>query len=81
MGEQVAARVKAAGDRIAAIAARLPPHRSMQSCLNRSEGIASSDVEGILYNPAVSEPHRIASGQNTTPNAAFATRKPTERPA
>ncbi len=47
ISEQAAARVKAAGDRIAAIAARLPPHRSMQWCLNRSEGIASSDVEGI----------------------------------
>ena len=47
MGEQAAARVKAAGDRIAAMAARLPPQRSMQWCLNRSEGIASSDVEGI----------------------------------
>ncbi|WP_420618634.1 Fic family protein [Candidatus Poriferisocius sp.] len=44
---QTAARVKAAGDRIAALAVKLPPHRSMQWCLNRSEGIASSDVEGI----------------------------------
>ena len=47
MGEQTAARIKTAGDRIIAISARLPPHRSMQWCLNRTEGIASSDVEGI----------------------------------
>ena len=47
LGGQTAARVKAAGDRIAALAARLPSHRSMRWCLNRSEGIASSDVEGI----------------------------------
>ena len=47
MGGQTAARIKAAGDRIAALAARLPSHRSMRWCLNRSEGIASSDVEGI----------------------------------
>ncbi|MCQ3807920.1 MAG: Fic family protein [Acidimicrobiaceae bacterium] len=47
MGQQATARVKAAGDRIATMAARLPPHRSLQWCLNRAEGIASSDVEGI----------------------------------
>ena len=47
MGEQTARRVKAAGDRIMRLAAELPQHRSMQWCLNRSEGIASSDVEGV----------------------------------
>ena len=47
IGEQTAQRVKAAGDRIAGLAAKLPQHRSMEWCLNRSEGIASSDVEGI----------------------------------
>ena len=47
IGEQTAQRLKAAGDRIAGLAARLPQHRAMQWCLNRSEGIASSDVEGI----------------------------------
>ena len=44
---QTAQRVKAAGDRIAGLGAKLPQHRSMVWCLNRSEGIASSDVEGI----------------------------------
>lgn len=47
MGKQTAARVRAAGERIAALGAGLPPHRSMRWCLERSEGLASSDVEGI----------------------------------
>ena len=47
LGTATAGRVKAAGDRIAAMAACLPSHRSLRWCLNRSEGIASSDVEGI----------------------------------
>ena len=47
MGEQTAHRVKVVGDRIAGLAVRLPQHHSMWWCLNRSEGIASSDVEGI----------------------------------
>lgn len=47
ISEQTAERVKAVGDRITGLAADLPQHRSMQWCLNRSEGIASSDVEGI----------------------------------
>ena len=47
ISEQTAQLVQAAGDRIAAMAAKLPQHRAMRWCLNRSEGIASSDVEGI----------------------------------
>ena len=47
ISEQTAERVQAAGDRIMGLAADLPEHRSMRWCLNRSEGIASSDVEGI----------------------------------
>ncbi len=47
LGEQTAQRVKAIGDRITGLAAKLPQHRAMQWCLNRAEGIASSDVEGI----------------------------------
>ncbi|WP_419924443.1 Fic family protein [Candidatus Poriferisocius sp.] len=47
IGGQTAQRVKAASDRIAGLAAKLPQHRSMAWCLNRSEGVASSDVEGI----------------------------------
>ena len=47
ISEQAAERVRAAGDRIARLASELPLHRSMQWCLNRSEGIASSDLEGI----------------------------------
>lgn len=47
ISEQTAERVNAAGDRIAGLAAELPQHGSMRWCLNRSEGIASSDVEGI----------------------------------
>ena len=47
MGEQTAHLVKTTGDRIAGLAARLPQHRAVWWCLNRSEGIASSDVEGI----------------------------------
>jgi fido (protein-threonine AMPylation protein) len=47
ISEQTAQRVRVAGERIAGLAAKLPQHRSMPWCLNRSEGIASSDVEGI----------------------------------
>ena len=47
MGRQTAACVRAAGERIIALGARLRSHRSVRWCLHRSEGIASSDVEGI----------------------------------
>lgn len=47
LGEEVSRRVRAAGDRLAGLQARVPQHRAMRWCLNRSEGIASSDVEGI----------------------------------
>ena len=47
LSEQTVQRVRVAGDRIAGLAAKLPLHRSMLWCLNRSEGIASSDVEGV----------------------------------
>lgn len=40
-------RVKAAGDRLAGLGAKLPKHPALDWCLNRSEGIATSDVEGI----------------------------------
>ncbi len=39
--------VKNAADRIAGLAISLPRHRGLEWCLNRSEGIATSDVEGI----------------------------------
>ena len=47
LGEEAAQRVKAAGDRLAGLQTKVPQHRAMWWCLNRSEGIASSDVEGI----------------------------------
>ena len=47
LSEQTAQRVRAVDNRIAGLAAGLPQHRSMLWCLNRSEGIASSDVEGV----------------------------------
>ena len=47
MGKRTAARVRAAGERVMALAARVPSHQSMRWCLERCEGIASSDVEGI----------------------------------
>ena len=47
MGKDVAQRVLAVGDRIRGLAEKLPQHRAMQWCLNRSEGIATSDMEGI----------------------------------
>ncbi len=47
LSEQAAQRARAADNRIAGLAAELPQHRSMLWCLNRSEGIASSDVEGV----------------------------------
>ena len=47
LGEEVAQRVRAAGDRLAGLQTKVPQHRAMWWCLNRSEGIASSDVEGI----------------------------------
>lgn len=47
LSEKTAQRVKAAGDRMAALAASLPQHPALVWCLNRSEGIATSDVEGV----------------------------------
>ena len=47
LSEETVQRVRAADDRLAGLASRLPQHRSMLWCLNRSEGIASSDVEGV----------------------------------
>lgn len=47
LGEGAAQRVKAAGDRMAGLAAVLPQHPALVWCLNRSEGIATSDVEGV----------------------------------
>ena len=47
LSEQTAQRARAVDNRIAGLAAELPQHRSMLWCLNRSEGIASSDVEGV----------------------------------
>jgi len=47
MGEQTTQRVNAAGVRLAGLAVKLPQHHALTWCLNRSEGIASSDVEGI----------------------------------
>ncbi|MYE68372.1 MAG: Fic family protein [Acidimicrobiia bacterium] len=47
LGEKTAQRVRAAGDRMGELAARLPQHRALEWCLNRSEGIATSDVEGV----------------------------------
>ena len=47
IGEDAARRVKAAADRLEGLRARMPQHRALWWCLNRCEGIASSDVEGI----------------------------------
>ncbi len=47
LSEATAQRVKSAGDRMAGLAARLPQHPALEWCLNRSEGIATSDVEGV----------------------------------
>ena len=47
LGEEAAQRVKAAGDRLVGLRTKVPQHRAMRWCLNRCEGIASSDVEGI----------------------------------
>ena len=47
LSEGTAQRVRAAGDRVAGLAARLPRHPALEWCLNRSEGIATSDVEGV----------------------------------
>lgn len=47
LSEQTAQRARAADNRIAGLPSKLPQHRSMLWCLNRSEGIASSDVEGV----------------------------------
>lgn len=47
LGEETAQRVNAAGGRVAGLAARLPQHPALEWCLNRSEGIATSDVEGV----------------------------------
>ncbi len=46
-GEETARRVKSAGDRLTGLADRLPQHPALEWCLNRSEGIATSDVEGV----------------------------------
>lgn len=47
LSEAAAQRVKSAGDRMAGLAATLPQHPALEWCLNRSEGIATSDVEGV----------------------------------
>lgn len=47
LSQSSAQRVKAAGDRMAGLGARLPKHPALEWCLNRSEGIATSDVEGV----------------------------------
>ena len=47
LSEETAQRVRAVDNRIAGLAAELPQHHSMLWCLSRSEGIASSDVEGV----------------------------------
>ena len=47
LGEQTVQLVNTVGVRLAELAAKLPQHQAMSWCLNRSEGIASSDVEGI----------------------------------
>ena len=39
--------MKSAGDRLTGLADRLPQHPALEWCLNRSEGIATSDVEGV----------------------------------
>ena len=47
LSQGTAQRVKAASDRMAGLGARLPKHPALEWCLNRSEGIATSDVEGV----------------------------------
>ena len=47
LGEGTVRRVKSAGDRLTGLAGRLPQHPALDWCLNRSEGIATSDVEGV----------------------------------
>ena len=47
LSEKTVQRVNAVGVRLAELAEKLPQHQAMSWCLNRSEGIASSDVEGI----------------------------------
>ncbi len=47
LSQSTAQRVKAAGDRMAGLVAILPEHPAVEWCLNRSEGIATSDVEGV----------------------------------
>ncbi|MCY3924318.1 MAG: Fic family protein [bacterium] len=45
--EQTARRVEDAADRLRAFGQTVEPSTALRWCLNRSEGIASSDVEGI----------------------------------
>ena len=47
LSEGTVQQVKAAGDRVARLEARLIQHPALEWCLNRSEGIATSDVEGV----------------------------------
>lgn len=45
--ERTVRRVESAAERLGALQQRLPPSAALRWCLNRCEGIASSDVEGI----------------------------------